>query len=57
MSWEEMGAIGEVAGAIGVLVTLGFLVHQLRQNTRALRPEGFHSAAVMSDASRIGWPA
>ena len=41
MSWEEMGAIGEVVGAIGVLITLVFLVQQLRQNTRALRAEGF----------------
>ena len=47
MSWEEMGAIGEVVGAIGVLITLVFLVQQLRQNTRALRAEGFHNAAVM----------
>jgi hypothetical protein len=32
---------------MGVLITLGFLLHQLRQNTRALRADGFRSTAVM----------
>jgi hypothetical protein len=42
-----MGAIGEIIGAVGVLVTLGFLLHQLRQNTRALKAEGFRSTSAM----------
>ncbi len=36
MSWEAIGAIGEVVGAAAVVVTLIFLLAQLRQNTRAL---------------------
>ena len=47
VSWEAMAAAGEVVGAIGVLITLGFLVYQLRQNTKALKAEGFRSSAVM----------
>lgn len=47
MNWDAMGAIGEIVGAVGVLVTLGFLLHQLRQNTKALRADGFRSTAVM----------
>lgn len=35
MNWEAIGAIGEIAGAIGVIVTLVYLAMQLRQNTRA----------------------
>ncbi len=42
-----MGAVGEIVGAVGVLVTLVFLVNQLRQNTKALQGESFHNAAVM----------
>ena len=36
MNWETIGAVGEVAGAIGVVVTLIYLSVQIRQNTRAL---------------------
>lgn len=37
MNWEAIGAIGEVAGAIGVIATLLYLAAQIRQNTRAMR--------------------
>jgi hypothetical protein len=43
MSWEAVGAVGEIVGAAGVIVTLGFLVYQLRQNTRALRADSFRN--------------
>ena len=36
MNWEAFGAIGEVVGAIAVVITLLFLIAQLRQNTHAL---------------------
>jgi hypothetical protein len=35
MNWEAAGAIGEVVGAIAVVVTLVFLTIQLRQNTKS----------------------
>lgn len=36
LNWEALGAIGEVVGAGAVLVTLLFLISQLRQNTKSL---------------------
>jgi len=37
MNWEAVGAIGEIVGAFGVIVTLGYLAIQIRQNTKASR--------------------
>lgn len=37
MQWDAVGAIGEVAGAAGVIITLVYLSIQLRQNTKAQR--------------------
>jgi len=36
MDWAAIGAIGEIIGALGVIVTLGYLAHQIRQNTAQL---------------------
>jgi len=36
LNWEAVGAIGEIIGAGAVLVTVLFLITQLRQNTRAM---------------------
>lgn len=33
MNWDAIGAVGEVAGALGVIVTLAYLATQIRQNT------------------------
>ena len=32
MNWEAIGAIGEVVGAAGVIVTLGYLAVQIKQS-------------------------
>ena len=37
MNWEAAGAIGEIVGAAGVVLTLGYLAVQIRQNTNSLR--------------------
>ena len=37
MNWEALGAIGEIVGAVAVILTLGYLAVQIRQNTRAIR--------------------
>jgi len=37
MNWEAIGAVGEVIGAIAVVATLGYLIIQIRQNTRELQ--------------------
>jgi hypothetical protein len=36
MNWDAMGAVGEIVGAIAVLVTLIYLAAQIRQNAKAL---------------------
>lgn len=36
MNWEAVGAIGEILGALAVVITLIFLTIQLRYNTRAV---------------------
>ena len=41
MNWDAIGAIGEILGAIGVIVTLGYLAVQIRQNTRSSRVSAF----------------
>jgi len=33
MNWEAIGAVGEVLGAVGVIVTLAYLALQIRQNS------------------------
>jgi hypothetical protein len=45
LNWDAMGAIGEIGGAIAVVVTLVFLIYQLRQNTSALRQQSERASA------------
>jgi hypothetical protein len=37
MSWEAIGAIGEVVGAAAVIASLIYLAAQIRQNSRTIR--------------------
>ena len=30
MDWNAIGAIGEILGAVGVIITLGYLASQIR---------------------------
>ena len=46
MNWEAVGAIGEIAGAIAVAVTLAYLIVQIKQNTR-----GIHAATMQANVS------
>jgi hypothetical protein len=39
MNWDAIGAIGEIVGAVAVVVTLYYLARQVRQNTRMARAE------------------
>ena len=36
MTWDALGAIGEIVGALGVLVTLVFLAIQVKANTNSV---------------------
>lgn len=53
MNWEAIGAIGEIIGALAVVVSLVYLSVQIRQNTKqvteqikALKLEGHNAAAA-----------
>ena len=37
MNWDAIGAIGEIVGAIAVVVSLVYVAYQVRQNTAALK--------------------
>jgi len=41
MNWDALGAVGEIVGAAGVIVSLLYLASQVRSNSRQLR----HSSA------------
>ncbi len=47
MNWEALGAIGELAGALGVIVTLAYLARQMRVNTVALQNETTRDSTQM----------
>jgi len=47
MNWEAIGSIGEVGGALGVVVTLVYLSLQIRQNTRSSRLASFQSSTEL----------
>ena len=52
MDWDAIGAVGEVLGAIGVILTLGYLAMQIRQNTRALRAASIDSMTNIANEIR-----
>jgi hypothetical protein len=45
MNWEAIGAVSETIGALAVVITLVFLIFQLRQNTTALRQQSERASA------------
>ena len=46
MNWEAVGAIAELLGALGVIVSLIYLAAQIRQNTRSACSASFQAAAA-----------
>ena len=55
MNWEAIGAIGELIGAVGVILALGYLAFQIRQNTLQLAQNERSSiaAAVYASATAL----
>jgi hypothetical protein len=47
VNWNAIGAIGEIVGAMAVVVTLIYLASQVRQATRATQAGGFQAAAAL----------
>ena len=43
MEWDAVGALAELMGAVAVLITVGYLAVQIRQNTRALKTSALSS--------------
>jgi heme/copper-type cytochrome/quinol oxidase subunit 1 len=43
MNWEAIGAIGELIGAVAVVVTLLYLVKQIKQNTESTKAVGLQT--------------
>lgn len=39
MNWEAIGLVGETVGALAVVVSLGYLALQVRQNSNMARVE------------------
>ena len=52
MNWDAIGAVGEVLGAVGVIVTLVYLALQIRQNTQALRAASVDSMTNIANGIR-----
>ena len=55
MEWtiQDLGAVGEFIGAIGVVITLVYLAHQIRQNTSQLKQNSLTAKAAAVNASNI----
>ena len=51
MNWEAIGAVGEVVGAAGVIITLAYLASQIRQNNRSQRLAA--SSSLEHDVTQI----
>ena len=51
MNWEAIGAIGEIVGAFGVVVTFIYLAYQIRQNTVQLEQSTLAAKAAAQNAS------
>ena len=51
MDWEAIGAIGEIAGAAGVIITLVYLSVQLRQSTKASKITAIQNS--MENSARL----
>ena len=48
MNWEAIGAIGEILGAAGVIITLIYLSGQIRQNNRQIKGEAIGTLAQLT---------
>lgn len=51
MSWDAIGAVAELLGAVGVIASLFYLGAQVRQNTKSLRASSYH--AVVTNLSNL----
>ena len=53
MNWDAISAVGEIVGAIGVVISLAYLAIQVRHNTRAMMAQSAREAvAAMRDFNK-----
>jgi len=50
LDWNAIGAIGELLGSVGVLITLVYLAMQIKQNTSSLEENRKYAKAQMYQA-------
>lgn len=55
MNWDAISAISEMVAAVGVIVTLGYLAVQIRQNTRQLKQNERTAIASAVSESAATW--
>ena len=55
MSWEAAGAIGEVIGALAVVISLVYLAMQIRQNAKMTKASIKHNLSSQSQVSSQAW--
>jgi len=54
MNWEAVSAIGQVVGAVAVVVSIVYLALQIRANTRAVRGQaGFEAAHSWAETNEV----
>ena len=55
MNWEAIGAVGELVGAVGVMVTLLYVGLQVRQNTSAVKAAAIQDISSSTTAYLNAW--
>ena len=53
MQWDAIGAIGEILGALAVVVSLFYVGSQVRQNAKAIRGQTYESLSMALADSAI----
>ena len=43
INWDALGALAELAGAVAVVLTLGYLARQISQNTKMMRAQAYQA--------------
>ena len=55
MNWDAIGAVGEIVGACGVILSLVYLAIQIRQNSNSTKSAAGQSILIMlNEAANIG---
>ena len=54
MNWDALGAVGEIIGALAVVVSLLYLSYQIRQGTKTAEDAAFRDIFA-STSARLSW--